>query len=98
MIRTGRCPTNGRGSGSKNRNDDSGRLVCPGGHGDRCCGCVGLVGFDGSVDEGTMPEKVKEYRSGKKALIGLFAGQVKKLSNGKAPMPLVNKILEIFLY
>lgn len=41
-----------------------------------------------------MPDKVKEYRSGKKALIGLFAGQVKKLSNGKAAMPLVNKILE----
>ena len=41
-----------------------------------------------------MPDKVKEYRSGKKALIGLFAGQVKKLSKGKAAMPLVNKLLE----
>jgi aspartyl-tRNA(Asn)/glutamyl-tRNA(Gln) amidotransferase subunit B len=41
-----------------------------------------------------MPDKVKEYQAGKKALIGLFAGQVKKLSNGKAAMPLVNKILE----
>ena len=37
---------------------------------------------------------VKEYRAGKKALIGLFAGQVKKLSKGKAAMPLVNKLLE----
>lgn len=42
----------------------------------------------------SMPDKVKEYRSGKKNLIGLFAGQVKKISKGKADMQLVNKILE----
>jgi aspartyl-tRNA(Asn)/glutamyl-tRNA(Gln) amidotransferase subunit B len=41
-----------------------------------------------------MPDKVKDYRAGKKSLIGLFAGQVKKLSLGKADMPLVNRILE----
>ena len=41
-----------------------------------------------------MPDKVKEYQSGKKNLLGLFAGQVKKLSKGKADMQLVNKILE----
>ncbi|MBC7934631.1 MAG: Asp-tRNA(Asn)/Glu-tRNA(Gln) amidotransferase subunit GatB [Rhizobacter sp.] len=41
-----------------------------------------------------MPDKVKEYQMGKKALIGLFAGQVKKLSKGTADMGLVNKILE----
>ena len=40
-----------------------------------------------------MPEKVKEYQSGKKGLIGLFAGEVKKLSKGKADMQLVNKLL-----
>lgn len=40
-----------------------------------------------------MPDKVKEYHSGKKNLLGLFAGQVKKLSQGKADMQLVNKIL-----
>jgi len=40
-----------------------------------------------------MPDKVKEYKSGKKGLIGLFAGEVKKLSKGKADMQLVNKIL-----
>lgn len=40
-----------------------------------------------------MPEKVKEYQSGKKGLIGLFAGEVKKLSKGKADMAAVNKIL-----
>ncbi|HSN61985.1 MAG TPA: hypothetical protein VLR49_13690, partial [Ferruginibacter sp.] len=41
-----------------------------------------------------LPDKVKEYQSGKKNLLGLFAGQVKKLSKGKADMQLVNKILE----
>jgi aspartyl-tRNA(Asn)/glutamyl-tRNA(Gln) amidotransferase subunit B len=40
-----------------------------------------------------MPEKVTEYRKGKKALIGLFAGEVKKLSKGKADMVVVNKLL-----
>lgn len=40
-----------------------------------------------------MPDKVKEYRKGKKALIGLFAGEVKKLSKGKADMSVVNKLL-----
>jgi aspartyl-tRNA(Asn)/glutamyl-tRNA(Gln) amidotransferase subunit B len=42
----------------------------------------------------SMPDKVKEYKSGKKALTGLFAGQVKKLSKGKADMQLVNQVLE----
>ncbi len=41
-----------------------------------------------------MPDKVKEYNAGKKGLIGLFAGQVKKLSKGKADMGLVTKMLE----
>lgn len=40
-----------------------------------------------------MPDKVKEYRSGKKGLIGLFAGEVKRLSKGKADMQVVNKLL-----
>jgi aspartyl-tRNA(Asn)/glutamyl-tRNA(Gln) amidotransferase subunit B len=31
-----------------------------------------------------MPDKVKEYKSGKKGLIGLFIGEVKKISKGKA--------------
>ena len=42
----------------------------------------------------SMPDKVAEYKSGKKALIGLFAGQVKKLSGGKADMGKVNLLLE----
>jgi len=47
------------------------------------------------VDEviAKMPDKVKEYRSGKKGLIGLFAGEVKKLSKGKADMQVTNKLL-----
>lgn len=48
------------------------------------------------VDEtiASMPDKVKEYRAGKKGLIGLFAGQVKKLSKGKADMEAVTRLLE----
>jgi aspartyl-tRNA(Asn)/glutamyl-tRNA(Gln) amidotransferase subunit B len=44
-----------------------------------------------------MPEKVKEYRSGKKGLIGLFAGEVKKLSKGKANMEKVTTMLSDLL-
>jgi aspartyl-tRNA(Asn)/glutamyl-tRNA(Gln) amidotransferase subunit B len=47
------------------------------------------------VDEvlGRLADKVKEYKSGKKGLLGLFAGEVKKLSKGKADMQLVNELL-----
>lgn len=40
-----------------------------------------------------MPEKVQEYRKGKKGLIGLFVGEVKKVSRGKADPKLTNEIL-----
>jgi aspartyl-tRNA(Asn)/glutamyl-tRNA(Gln) amidotransferase subunit B len=40
-----------------------------------------------------LPDKVSEYKKGKKNLIGLFSGEVKKLSKGKADMQAVNKIL-----
>ena len=40
-----------------------------------------------------MPEKVKEYKSGKKGLIGLFSGEVKKKSGGKADMQRVQQLL-----
>lgn len=40
-----------------------------------------------------MPEKVSEYKKGKKNLIGLFSGEVKKISKGKADMKAVNHIL-----
>lgn len=38
-------------------------------------------------------EKVAEYRAGKKALLGLFVGEVMKLSKGKADPKLVNKLV-----
>ncbi|HWB91673.1 MAG TPA: Asp-tRNA(Asn)/Glu-tRNA(Gln) amidotransferase subunit GatB [Puia sp.] len=40
-----------------------------------------------------MPDKVSEYKKGKKGLIGLFVGEVKKLSKGKADPKLTNKLL-----
>jgi len=40
-----------------------------------------------------MPDKVKEYKKGKKGLIGLFVGEVKKISNGKADPQLTNSLL-----
>jgi len=39
------------------------------------------------------PDKVIEFRKGKKGLIGLFMGEVKKLSKGKADPRLTNDIL-----
>ena len=40
-----------------------------------------------------LPEKVKEFQSGKKGLIGLFLGEIKKRSKGKADMESANRIL-----
>lgn len=40
-----------------------------------------------------MPEKVAEYRKGKKGLIGLFMGEVKKASNGKADPKIATQLL-----
>ncbi len=40
-----------------------------------------------------MPDKVTEYRKGKKGLIGLFMGEVKKRSGGKADPRLTNDLL-----
>jgi len=50
----------------------------------------------GWIDEvmAKMPEKILEYKKGKKNLIGLFAGEVKKKSKGKADMQAVNKMLQ----
>jgi aspartyl-tRNA(Asn)/glutamyl-tRNA(Gln) amidotransferase subunit B len=47
------------------------------------------------VDEvlARMPEKVLEYKKGKKRLLGLFTGEVKKLSRGKADIKIVNDLL-----
>ena len=40
------------------------------------------------------PEKVVEYKKGKKGLIGLFVGEVKKISKGKADPKIATAILE----
>lgn len=41
-----------------------------------------------------MPDKISEYQKGKKGLIGLFVGEVKKRSKGKADPKLVTQLLE----
>ncbi len=41
----------------------------------------------------SMPEKVAEYKKGKKGLLGLFMGEVKKISKGKADPKLTNQLL-----
>src|SRR5688500_19758004 len=40
------------------------------------------------------PEKLKEYRAGKTGLIGLFIGEVMKLSGGKADPKLTSSLLK----
>ena len=44
-----------------------------------------------------LPEKVSEYKKGKKGLMGLFVGEVMKLSKGKADPQLTNQVLNIKL-
>lgn len=48
------------------------------------------------IDEAlnAMPDKVAEYKNGKKGLIGLFVGDVKKRSKGKADPKMVTQLLE----
>ena len=43
------------------------------------------------------PKKVEEYKNGKKGLIGLFMGEIMKLSKGKADPKIANKLLQIEL-
>lgn len=47
------------------------------------------------IDEviSTMPEKVMEYKKGKKGLIGLFVGEVMKKSKGKADPKMLNQLV-----
>ncbi|MEK7199019.1 MAG: Asp-tRNA(Asn)/Glu-tRNA(Gln) amidotransferase subunit GatB [Bacteroidota bacterium] len=42
----------------------------------------------------SMPGKVSEYKKGKKGLIGLFMGDIKKRSQGKADPKIVTRLLE----
>jgi aspartyl-tRNA(Asn)/glutamyl-tRNA(Gln) amidotransferase subunit B len=48
------------------------------------------------VDEvlATWADKVAEYRSGKKGLIGLFVGEVMKATRGTADPKVVRSVLE----
>lgn len=48
------------------------------------------------IDEAlaSMPDKVKEYKKGKKGLIGLFVGQVKRISKDKADPKLTMELLQ----
>jgi len=43
---------------------------------------------------GKFPEKITEYRSGKVGLLGLFVGEVMKLSKGKADPKVVNQLVK----
>lgn len=45
----------------------------------------------------SMPEKVEEYKKGKKGLLGLFVGEVKKISRGKADPQRTTAILSEIL-
>ena len=47
----------------------------------------------GGRKENWVRDKVKEYKKGKKGLIGLFMGEVMKLSKGKADPKLANQLL-----
>ncbi|HXP51861.1 MAG TPA: Asp-tRNA(Asn)/Glu-tRNA(Gln) amidotransferase GatCAB subunit B, partial [Bacteroidia bacterium] len=56
---------------------------------------------DSSVLEGFVaqaiakyPEKVTEYKNGKTGLLGLFMGEVMKLSQGKADPKIANKLVK----
>ena len=40
------------------------------------------------------PDKIKEYHRGKKGLIGLFMGEIMKLSKGKADPEKVRALLK----
>lgn len=52
--------------------------------------------IEGFVDEALakFPAKVEEYQAGKKGLMGLFMGEVMKLSKGKADPKMASKLLQ----
>jgi aspartyl-tRNA(Asn)/glutamyl-tRNA(Gln) amidotransferase subunit B len=41
-----------------------------------------------------FPEKITEYKNGKVGLLGLFVGEVMKLSKGKADPKLLNQLVK----
>lgn len=54
-----------------------------------------IAEIEGWVDQALagMPDKVSEYKKGKRGLIGLFVGEVKKISKGKADPKVTNRLL-----
>lgn len=44
-----------------------------------------------------FPDKIKEYKAGKVSLLGLFMGEVMKLSKGKADPKVANQLLKNYL-
>ncbi len=54
-----------------------------------------MVHIQDALDK--YPEKVKEYRAGKKGLIGLFMGEVMKITKGSADPGITNKLLRKIL-
>ncbi len=48
------------------------------------------------VDEALakFPEKIAEYKNGKVGLLGLFVGEVMKLSKGKADPKILNQLVK----
>jgi len=41
-----------------------------------------------------LPEKVTEYKNGKLGLLGMFVGEVMKLSKGKADPKILNQLVK----
>ena len=41
-----------------------------------------------------FPEKISEYKNGKTGLLGLFVGEVMKLSKGKADPKMLNQLVK----
>jgi len=56
----------------------------------------GTADIEGWVNEvlTKLPDKVVEYKKGKKGLIGLFIGEIKKVSKGKADPKIATQLLE----
>jgi len=52
--------------------------------------------LQGLIDQGLakFPEKIAEYKNGKVGLLGLFVGEVMKLSKGKADPKLLNQLVK----
>ena len=52
-----------------------------------------LIGFIHEAIKNIGPDKLAEYKGGKKGLVGLYMGEVMKLSKGKADPKSTNQLL-----